>query len=279
MLAVVGAVYGRELRAFHRRPLGWLILLIAALPPLVAGSWLVALSARGGLATRASGHPVTQFLGPNVFLISTLLVLVPLLTMNLIAEERRRGAWELYATSPSSLGSVVLGKFLAAWTLLLACLAPWPLVLGLLRVWNGGFQPAAAGWPLFGLPLPAGPGLVFDPGLLLGGLAGLCVVGGTLTALGTCCSAWCRHPLLAGLTTATLLGLLVAFSLLPTVLENWRIPLEQFAWMRPWAVWIHLSEFSQGSLSLGRCGQHLTVSLALLWLSRVACQHQSAGSP
>ncbi|MFM7160350.1 MAG: ABC transporter permease [Planctomycetaceae bacterium] len=278
MLAVVMAVYRRELQGFHRRPLGWLILLVAALPPLVAGAWLVALSARGGLATRASGQPVTQFLGPNLFLVSTLLVLVPLLTMNLIAEERRRGAWELYATSAAGLEGVVLGKFLAAWTLLLLCLVPWPLVLGLLRVWNGEFQPAASGWPLFGLPLPTGPGLAFDPGLLLGGLVGLCVVGGTLTALGTCCSAWCRHPLLAGLITATLLGLLVAFSLLPTVLENWRIPLEQFAWMRPWAVWSHLSEFSQGTVPLGRCGQHLAVSLALLWLSRVACQDQSAGA-
>lgn len=272
MLSVVAAVYQRELRAFHRTPGGWLILLVAGLPPLAAGAWLVAICSRGGLATRAAEQPVTQFLGPNLFLVATLLILVPLLTMNLIAEERRRGAWELYATAAGGVGGVVVGKFLAAWSLLLACLAPWPLLLGLLAVWNGQFQMITPGGPALG------SGLRFDPALLLGGMLGLAVVGASLTAVGTCCSAWCRSPTLAAMATGAVLGLLVLLSLVPTVLENWRISADQYSWVRNLAVWMHLAEFSQGAISIPRCGQHGVASVILLWLSRLACHELPARS-
>ena len=41
-----------------------------------------------------------------------LVFLVPLLTMRLFAEEKRRGTFELLVTSPISVSSIVLGKFL-----------------------------------------------------------------------------------------------------------------------------------------------------------------------
>lgn len=48
----------------------------------------------------------------------TLLLLVPMVTMRLLAEERRSGTLQLLFTSPVRLGEVVLGKYLAAVTLL-----------------------------------------------------------------------------------------------------------------------------------------------------------------
>jgi ABC-2 type transport system permease protein len=45
-------------------------------------------------------------------LIVVLVFLVPLLTMRLIADERRTGTFELLVTSPVSVGEIVLGKFL-----------------------------------------------------------------------------------------------------------------------------------------------------------------------
>jgi len=278
MRSVIAVVYLRELRGFLRRPHGGLILWLAGLPPLAAAAWLTALSLRGGVAPRAAEQPVSQFLGSNVFLAGTLLTLVPLLTMNLLAGERRRGVWDLYASSPAGFGGVVAGKFLAAWTLLLACLAPWPLVLTLLRCWTGTFQPLTSPAWLAGLPCPAGPGLDFDPGYLWGGCLGLLVVGATLTALGTCCSALARQPVLAALTTGVLIGLLLLLSLVPGVLENWRIATPASTWVRAGAVWIHLAEFSQGVVSLPRCAQHALATLGLLWLSQLACRSLPGGT-
>jgi ABC-2 type transport system permease protein len=49
-----------------------------------------------------------------------LVFLIPLLTMRVIAEERRRGTFELLVTSPVSVGEIVLGKFLGIASVLVA---------------------------------------------------------------------------------------------------------------------------------------------------------------
>ena len=46
-------------------------------------------------------------------LIVILVFLIPLLTMRIIAEEKRRGTFELLVTSPVSVSEIVLGKFLS----------------------------------------------------------------------------------------------------------------------------------------------------------------------
>lgn len=42
-----------------------------------------------------------------------LVFLIPLLTMRIVAEEKRRGTFELLITSPVSVGEIVMGKFLS----------------------------------------------------------------------------------------------------------------------------------------------------------------------
>ncbi len=56
------------------------------------------------------------------------LLLVPALAMRLWAEERKSGSMELLLTLPVTVGQAVLGKFLAAWTLIgLALLLTFPM--------------------------------------------------------------------------------------------------------------------------------------------------------
>src|SRR5258708_2334301 len=56
-------------------------------------------------------------------LIVVLVFLIPLLTMQALAEEKRRGTFELLATSPISVGEIVLGKFLGLATVLAIMIA------------------------------------------------------------------------------------------------------------------------------------------------------------
>ena len=51
-----------------------------------------------------------------------LLLIIPLLTMRIFAEERKNGTEQLLLTSPRSVTSIVLGKFLAAVTVILITL-------------------------------------------------------------------------------------------------------------------------------------------------------------
>lgn len=61
-----------------------------------------------------------------------LVFLVPLLTMRLFAEEKRRGTFELLVTSPVSVSSIVLGKFLGvaiALLVMILLVSAFPMLL------------------------------------------------------------------------------------------------------------------------------------------------------
>jgi ABC-2 type transport system permease protein len=65
-------------------------------------------------------------------LLVVLVFLVPMLTMRTIAEERRRGTFELLATSPVSVTEIVIGKFLgvaAILTIMVALVCSFPALL------------------------------------------------------------------------------------------------------------------------------------------------------
>jgi len=55
-------------------------------------------------------------------LIVVLVFMVPLLTMRTIADEKRRGTFELLITSPVTVGQIVLGKFLSLATIIVIML-------------------------------------------------------------------------------------------------------------------------------------------------------------
>lgn len=105
----------------------------------------------------------------------TLLFVAPLLTMRLLAEERRSGTMELLLTSPVTDLQVVAGKFLAA--------------VGLLAVLLG----VTAHFPLilvqYGSP---------DPGPLLSGYLGLLLVGASFMAVGVLASSLTESQVVAG---------------------------------------------------------------------------------
>jgi ABC-2 type transport system permease protein len=113
-----------------------------------------------------------------------LLLLMPLVTMRLFAEERRSGTIELLLTYPVRDGAVLLGKFFAA-----VALYATMLLLTLLY-----------------------PGIVayfvrIEWGPLLTGYVGLLLMGATFIAVGVCISSFFENQIMAG--TATFLVLLM----------------------------------------------------------------------
>jgi len=107
-----------------------------------------------------------------------LLVLVPLLTMRLFAEERKLGTLELLWTYPVRDVEIIAGKFLACLavvTALLAATAVYPAMLA-------RFYPVA-------------------PGPLVAGYAGLWLLGAAFVACGLFLSALTESQLVAGAAT------------------------------------------------------------------------------
>jgi gliding motility-associated transport system permease protein len=254
------AVWSWELKTFFRRPASYLLLLGAALTAAWSFSWLVTLLSRGqAIALRAVDDPIVQFIGPNLFLIGGCTLLVPLLSMNAIADERRSGRWEHFITAPVSPLSIVLGKFAAIWCLLLICLLPWLYYLAVLRWWNGSFTTIRSG-------------LDFDFGTVLAGCVGLAVVGMTFAAIGLVCSALCRRPASAALLSFLAMGLLLLIGMAPRILEYWGFPAESIRFISALSCWGHVERFSRGVIELPLIAGHLTVSAILIWSAAAACR-------
>mgnify|MGYP005837905719 FL=1 len=116
------AILKRELKSYFLTPIGYIYMGFFL---LVAGVFFTF----GNLISRSSQY--TGFLGGILFIY---LFAVPLLTMRLFSEEKRQRTDQLLLTSPISIPEVVLGKFLAAFTVYLITLAitvMYALVVGI----------------------------------------------------------------------------------------------------------------------------------------------------
>jgi len=171
----------RELAALFGTPLAWVLATVFA---LLTGyffySNLTFFVVFGG-ADFSSGLWRFVFLD---WRLATMLVL-PLLTMRLIAEERKLGTLELLWTFPVRDVEVLAGKFAAAllaYLFMLATTLVGPLVLGVLHP--------------------------YDPGPLLAGYTGMVLLGCAFTACGLAASALTENQVVSAMLTY---GVLVFF--------------------------------------------------------------------
>lgn len=99
------AIYKKELATYFRSPIGWIAIAITS---ILTGIFF-------------STYLFNQFMdmsGEFSFLQTWILFITPLITMRLFSEEKKNGTDVLMYTHPVSLIKVVLGKYLAAMTLL-----------------------------------------------------------------------------------------------------------------------------------------------------------------
>ncbi len=176
-------IAGRELRTMFLSPLAWAIL--GVIQVIQGFLFLVLLDTyMSDIQPRYAGFEqapgVTDFIVAGLFQNAgvILLMVVPLLTMRLISEERRNRTLSLLFTAPVSMAEIVLGKYLGVLSFLLIMvgmmtLMPLSLLLG------GGLD--------FG-KLAA---CVLALGLLLAGFA----------ALGLFISALANQPTVAAIST------------------------------------------------------------------------------
>ncbi|MDQ2070491.1 ABC transporter permease [Natronospira bacteriovora] len=183
-------IAGRELRSLFLSPLAWAILAVTTF--IHAWIFLVQLDMwTDQLQPAFAGQPeapgVTDMVATPLFGSAALILLlvVPLLTMRLISEERRSGSLRLLQSSPVGTAQIVLGKFLAVMTLLGAMV----LVVGL-------------------MPLSLSVGTTLDLGKWAAGLMGLLLLTGAFAAAGLYLSSLTRQPVVAAITTFGLLLLL-----------------------------------------------------------------------
>jgi len=158
------AIYRRELQSYFNTPLAYIVIPVFLLLVGLFSLFLNDLFDVGLASMR------------TVFFWSAMwfLLLVPALTMRLFAEESRTGSLELLVTLPVTEGQLVLGKYLAALTLLLIALA------------------LTASYPLTIASLGD-----LDWGPVIGGYLGLALMAAAYTAIGTAASSCTSNQIVA----------------------------------------------------------------------------------
>ncbi|HJQ55877.1 MAG TPA: ABC transporter permease subunit [Vineibacter sp.] len=154
-----------------------------------------------------------------------LILLVPLLTMRQFAEERRAGTLELLLSSPAPEIDIVVAKFVATMSVLVAMIGltfSYAVVLG------------ALGDP--------------DLGPVYSGYLGLILLASALVSIGLAISALTANQIVAAVASLGVFGILWAIdslaALLPAPVDNWFIGLSLLARFNPFAIGVmYTSDF------------------------------------
>jgi ABC-2 type transport system permease protein len=178
-------IFKKEMRLYFTSPVAWVLITMFL---FIAGYFFYSIFAFYTLASMQSAmnpqmardlnvtDSVLRPLFSNVSVI--LLLLMPLITMRLFAEERRSGTIELLLTYPVRDGAVLVGKYLAA-------LALYAIMLALTLLY---------------------PGIVIyfarvEWGPLLSGYLGLLLMGAMFLAVGIFASSLTENQIVAAITT------------------------------------------------------------------------------
>jgi len=178
------AVAGKELRSYFHSPIAYLVMtMYAALCGFFFYSFVATfvvqtfrMQAMGGMGAppMSLNEYIIRPLLDGVLTV-VLLLLLPLITMRLYAEEKRSGTIELLLTSPLTDLQIILGKFLGALGLYAVLMMLTFLYVGLLFIYgNPNAKP------------------------LLAQVLGLFLYGGALLALGMWFSTFTKNQIIAG---------------------------------------------------------------------------------
>jgi ABC-2 type transport system permease protein len=181
----VWPIFKKEIRLYFTSPVAYVVLTIFL---LIAGYFFYSIFAFFTLASmQAAMNPafgrdlnvtdgVMRPLFSNISVI--LLLLMPIITMRLFAEERKSGTIELLLTYPVRDGAVLIGKYLAALTL-------YAVMLALTLLYPGVIAYFAR--------LESGP--------LLTGYLGLLLMGAMFLAIGVLASSLTENQIVAAIST------------------------------------------------------------------------------
>ena len=228
-LAAIGAVMRRELYSYLVSPM---VYVVTAVFLLVNGVIF--------FFNLASGMFVEPNLAPIVPITAFLLILViPVLTMRLLAEERATGTIELLMTFPITDTQVVLGKFLATWVVYGLMLATTLANVAILKALGN------TEW-----------------GPMISAYVGLVLFGGAVIGIGMLCSSLTSSQIVAAVVGMGLLLLLWVMSGFGSFLSR-----DLGAALAYLSINDHLTNFGQGVIDLKDVVFYLSLMVGTLFVT------------
>jgi len=238
---MIGIIAGRELKSLFLSPLAWIIL--TAVYAIAAWIFLIQLeqfmNLQPQIARMQSPPGATDIVVVPLFnlLGILLLMIMPLLTMRLLSEERRNGTLPLLLSSPLGASSIVLGKFLAV------------------LAFSGLIATSAV---LMGLSLYAGTRP--DLGQIASAACGLLLLAAAFSAIGLYISSLTRQPGIAAVAT---FGVLFMLWIVHWAGQTGESGQEILAWL---SIIKHQQSFQLGLLNSRDIAYYLIITLLFLLL-------------
>jgi ABC-2 type transport system permease protein len=223
------AVYRRELQSYFFSPIAYVFMGIFL---LLSGIMFTLINVMQGSAD------FNGMLGNLTFLF---MIVVPVLTMRLLSEERKNKTDQLLLTSPISLTSMVLGKYLAAlsvFVLTLVITFVYPLILS-----------------MYGNP---------SVSEIFTGYLGFFFLGSSLIAVGVFISALGENQITSAFITLGVLFVLWIGS-------DWLISMIKIPWINDvlswFSVYSRFQPFAQGLLSITQIFYYISFSAVFVFLT------------
>ena len=192
------AIYRKEMRSYFINPIGYVYL----------GVFLVFSALLCCYTTLISGSYDTSTY--FTYLIFTFIILIPILTMRLFAEERKLKTEQLLLTAPVTITGMVLGKYLAALTMfvggiLVSCVNLFPLYL------IGSAETKGTEYSMTHI----GP----VTGEIVGSVIAVILIGAALIAIGTLISALTENQLSAAVITIGVVAVMILLNIFNTLTD------------------------------------------------------------
>ena len=188
----MGAVFRREVKAYFTSPIGYIFI----------AAFFAYCGIMFSVYSLNSGYTKLDSLFGS--LLTIIIVLIPILTMRTIAEEKRSKTDQCLLTAPISLGGIVMGKFFAAFLI-------YAIAVSITAV-------MAVVVSAYGDP---------DWNVIVGNIVALLLVGAAYIAIGIFCSSFTENQVVAAVLSFVVL---LAVSLMSTI--GALIPSDKLDWLR-----------------------------------------------
>lgn len=165
------AIWKREVQAYFYQPIAYILI----------GLFFLISSIYFTFGTIASQVAELNYLLSNIIFILTFVC--PILTMRILTEDRKNGTEVLLVTSPVDVYQIVLGKFLAAFTVFMVMFASTFIYLAIIYILGGK---------------PEVP-------MLVGGYIGFLLVGASFISIGVFASSLTENQIVAAIISFVIL--------------------------------------------------------------------------
>ncbi len=220
------AIYKKEMRSYFTNPIGYIFTGVFLVFAAILCSYTTLL---------VKSYDTSSYFSAMVY---AFVILIPLLTMRLFSEERKMRTEQLLLTAPVTLTGMVLGKYLAALSLFLGCVAVSLVNLIPLYAIAAAERGAEDISNTYIGPLTSE---------VVGCLIGLILIGAAFIAMGTFVSALCENQLAAAVITMAVVVGFIGVGIFSTFIDAYAV--------RMVLAWISITDrflnFTNGIFDIG----------------------------